>query len=177
VQANVFGVGRYTVTVDLPASGGLYPTANVSYRGTDVGQVTDVQVTDTGVRAVLSLKSDVQVPSNSEAEVHSRSAIGEQYLDFVPKSDGSRPLKDGDVIATADTRIPPDIATLLDAANTAITAIPPDNLKTLIDEGNTAVAGLGPICPGSSTAPPSWRSTRVTRSTRCPSSSMTRDPY
>lgn len=144
VQANVFGVGRYTVTVDLPASGGLYPTANVSYRGTDVGQVTDVQVTDTGVRAILSLKSDVGVPSNSEAEVHSRSAIGEQYLDFVPKNDGSRPLKDGDVIATADTRIPPDIATLLDAANTAITAIPPDNLKTVVDEGNTAVAGLGP---------------------------------
>jgi phospholipid/cholesterol/gamma-HCH transport system substrate-binding protein len=31
----LFGVGRYTVAVDLPVSGGLYPRANVTYRGTD----------------------------------------------------------------------------------------------------------------------------------------------
>jgi phospholipid/cholesterol/gamma-HCH transport system substrate-binding protein len=34
----LLGIGRYTVTVDLPASGGLYPTSVVNYRGTESRQ-------------------------------------------------------------------------------------------------------------------------------------------
>src|SRR6202007_872964 len=56
----------------------------------------------------------------------------------------SPPLKDGDVIPLTDTSVPPDINALLSAANTALQAIPPDNLKTVIDESYTAVGGLGP---------------------------------
>lgn len=144
IQANLFGVGRYTVLVDLSAAGGLYPTAAVTYRGSDVGEVESVDVADTGVRATLALNSDINIPSDSKAEVHSRSAVGEQYLDFVPRNGQSPPLKDGDVVPVAQTQIPPDIATLLDAANTAIKAIPPDNLKTVVDEADIAVKGLGP---------------------------------
>jgi phospholipid/cholesterol/gamma-HCH transport system substrate-binding protein len=44
----------------------------------------------------------------------------------------------------ARTSVPPDINSLLDATNTALEAIPRDNLKTVIDESYTAVAGLGP---------------------------------
>ena len=38
--ALLLGVGRYTVTVELPAAGGLYASGNVTYRGTEVGRVT-----------------------------------------------------------------------------------------------------------------------------------------
>ena len=58
----LLGVGRYTVTVDLPASGGLYPTSVVTYRGTEIGRVKSVDVTHDGVRAVLNLNSDDQGP-------------------------------------------------------------------------------------------------------------------
>ncbi len=37
----MFGVGQYTVTVQLPQAAGLYQTGNVTYRGTNVGRVTD----------------------------------------------------------------------------------------------------------------------------------------
>jgi phospholipid/cholesterol/gamma-HCH transport system substrate-binding protein len=40
--------------------------------------------------------------------------------------------------------VPPDINSLLDATNTALLAIPNDNLKTVIDESYTAFGGLGP---------------------------------
>src|SRR6202171_4755013 len=33
----LFGVGHYTVAVQLPEAGGLYERANVTYRGTEVG--------------------------------------------------------------------------------------------------------------------------------------------
>jgi phospholipid/cholesterol/gamma-HCH transport system substrate-binding protein len=113
----LFGVGHYKVTVQLPEAGGLYERGNVTYRGTEVGQVKSVHLTDSGVEAVLSLRSDVKIPSNLDAEVHSQSAVGEQYLALLPRNDGAPPLKDGDVIPVSRTTVPPDINSLLDSTN------------------------------------------------------------
>jgi phospholipid/cholesterol/gamma-HCH transport system substrate-binding protein len=144
LPAKLFGVGRYTVTVELPRTGGLYGGGNVTYRGTEVGRVQDVRLTQTGVVAELSLKSGIDIPSDLVAEVHSQSAIGEQYVALLPRTGDAPPLRDGDVIPLADTSVPPDVNTLLADANTGLRAIPGDNLKTVIDESYTAVGGLGP---------------------------------
>jgi phospholipid/cholesterol/gamma-HCH transport system substrate-binding protein len=144
LPAMLFGVGRYTVTMELPKSGGLYESGNVTYRGTEVGRVESVRLSDTGVEAVLSLTSGIKIPSDLTAEVHSQSAVGESYVMLLPRDGSSPPLKNGDVIALADTSVPPDVNALLAAANTGLLAIPRDNLKTVIDESFTAVGGLGP---------------------------------
>jgi phospholipid/cholesterol/gamma-HCH transport system substrate-binding protein len=145
LPTTLFGVGHYTVTVQLPQAGGLYQSGNVTYRGTEVGRVEDVRLTDSGhVEAVLSLRSDVSIPSDLEAEVHSQSAVGEQYVALLPRSGNAAPLKNGDVIPLKDTKVPPDINSLLDAANRGLQAIPQENLKTVIDESYTAIGGLGP---------------------------------
>jgi phospholipid/cholesterol/gamma-HCH transport system substrate-binding protein len=140
----LFGVGHYKVTVQLPEAGGLYERGNVTYRGTEVGQVKSVHLTDSGVEAVLSLRSDVKIPSNLDAEVHSQSAVGEQYLALLPRNDGAPPLKDGDVIPVSRTTVPPDINSLLDSTNRGLEAIPQGNLKTVIGESYTAFRDLGP---------------------------------
>ena len=140
----LLGIGRYTVTVDLPASGGLYPTSVVTYRGTEIGRVKSVETTRDGVQAVLVLNSDTPVPSDVSAAVHSRSAVGEQFLELTPKSTNAQKLRDGDVIPVGRVQIPADIGSLLDATNRALKAIPPDNLRTVVDEADKAVGGLGP---------------------------------
>jgi phospholipid/cholesterol/gamma-HCH transport system substrate-binding protein len=141
----MFGIGRYTVTVELPRSGGLYPSGNVTYRGTQVGKVESMHLSDSGgVEAVLSLNSGIAIPSNLKAEVHSQSAVGEQYVALLPRDDVSPPLKDGDVITRHETSVPPAIDALLDATNRGLQAIPHDSLKTTIDESYTAFGGLGP---------------------------------
>ncbi len=139
-----FGVGYYTVTVELPAAGGLYKNANVTYLGTGVGEVEAVRLDDTGVEAVLSLKSGIDIPNDSSAEVHSVSSVGEQYVALIPHSDDGVPLKNGDVIGRARTSIAPDVSELLDATNRGLEAIPRDNLQTAVDEASIAVGGLGP---------------------------------
>ncbi len=144
LPAMLFNTGRYTVIVELPQTGGLYSGGNVTYRGTEVGRVDSVRLTRTGVEAVLSLKSGIDVPSDLRAEVHSQSAIGEQYVALLPRSADGPPLRDGDVIPLADTSVPPDVNALLTDANAGLQAIPRDNLKTVIDESYTAVGGLGP---------------------------------
>jgi phospholipid/cholesterol/gamma-HCH transport system substrate-binding protein len=140
----LLGVGRYQITVDLPASGGLYPTSVVNYRGSEVGIVKSVDVTREGVRAVLSLKSGIAIPADVTAAVHSRSAVGEQFIELTPHSGTGSKLREGDVIPVGRTQIPVDIGSLLDTTNKALQAIPQDNLHTVVDEASKAVAGLGP---------------------------------
>src|SRR5947209_19763177 len=86
----LFGVGRYTVIVDLPTSGGLYPTSVVNYRGSEVGSVKSVNVTHDGVQAVLSLNSGIAIPSDVSVAVHSRSAVGEQFIELTPRADTAK---------------------------------------------------------------------------------------
>jgi phospholipid/cholesterol/gamma-HCH transport system substrate-binding protein len=140
----LFGIGQYSVTMRLPDASGLYERANVTYRGTAVGQVKNVHLTDIGVVADLSLRSDVKIPSDLDAQVHSTSAVGEQYVALLPREGTAPPLKNGDVIPRDRTSGPPDINALLDATNRGLEAIPGDNLKTTIDEAYTAFGGLGP---------------------------------
>ncbi|MGU3497769.1 MCE family protein [Mycobacterium sp. C31M] len=145
LPAKLFDVGQYTVTLELAKAGGLYPTANVTYRGTEVGRVESVALRPGGgVEAVMSLRSGIDIPSDLQAGVHSQSAIGEQYVELLPRNDTSSPLREGDVIGVENTFIPPDINSLLGAASAGLQAIPGDNLKTTIDEAYLAVGGLGP---------------------------------
>jgi phospholipid/cholesterol/gamma-HCH transport system substrate-binding protein len=140
----LFGAGHYTVTVELPQSGGLYKNANVTYRGTEVGRVEEMRLTENNVEAVLSLESGVALPSDLDAQVHSANAVGEQYVALLPRDASSPPLKNGDVIPLSQTSVPPDINDLLDATNRGLATIPHDNLKTAVDEAYVAVGGLGP---------------------------------
>jgi phospholipid/cholesterol/gamma-HCH transport system substrate-binding protein len=140
----LFGVGHYRVTLELPTAAGLYASGNVTYRGTEVGRVESVGLTDSGVDAVLSLNSGVPIPADLDAEVHSQTAAGEQFVALRPRSGNPPMLKNGDIIPQNRASVPPDISSLLAATNRGIAAIPHDNLKTVIDEGYTAVGGLGP---------------------------------
>lgn len=144
LPSNLFGIGRYTVRLELARSGNLYANSNVTYRGTKVGRVTGVQLTNSGVEADLSLNSGIPIPSDLDAQVRSATAIGEQYVALLPRNGTSAPLKNGSVIPRNRTSVPPEISSLLDAANRGVKAIPNDNLKTVVDESYTALGGLGP---------------------------------
>jgi phospholipid/cholesterol/gamma-HCH transport system substrate-binding protein len=128
----------------FPRAAGLYATANVTYRGTEVGRVTDVHLTDSGVAADLSLRSDVPIHSDLDAQVHSVTSLGEQYVALTPRNGDSAALKNGDVIPVDRTLVPPDINGLVETTNRGLQAIPGDSLKTAVDESYTAVGGLGP---------------------------------
>lgn len=141
----LFGAGHYRVTLELPETGGLYPRSNVTYRGSQVGRVEEVGLTDRGtVEAKLSLTSDVPIPADLDAAVHSQTAVGELFVELMPRSGEGPDLRDGDVIPLDRTTVPMDVNTLLDATNRGLQAIPGDNLRTAVDEAYLAVGGLGP---------------------------------
>ena len=140
----MLGIGEYRVTLELPKSGGLYERSNVTYRGSHVGIVNSVNLTDSGVAADLSLDSSVEIPADLVAEVHSRSAVGELFVELIPQSADGPTLRDGDIISEDRARVPTDVNTVLDLTNRGLEAIPRDNLQTVVDEAYIAVGGLGP---------------------------------
>src|SRR5271170_8281943 len=107
IQApTLLGIGKMTISLELPATGGLYRFSNVTYRGVQVGKVTAVSLTAKGAKATLSLGTSPKIPANLHADVLSVSAVGEQYVDLRPRTDSAPYLHDGSVFAMHDTTIP-----------------------------------------------------------------------
>ena len=136
------GLGHYTLKADLPSSGGLYRTANVTYRGATIGKVTAVEPTRTGVVATMSIDDRYKIPSNATANVHSVSAVGEQYIDLVSKGNPGKFFSPGQTLT--DGTVPEDIGTALAAVDRGLAALPKDKIASLLDETSQAVGGLGP---------------------------------
>jgi phospholipid/cholesterol/gamma-HCH transport system substrate-binding protein len=139
---SLVGIGQYQLKADLPASGGLYPTANVTYRGITIGKVTDVEPTERGAQATMSIDSRYKVPADASANVHSVSAVGEQYLDLVSEAKGGRFFSPGQTITNGT--VPSEIGPALDTANRGLSVLPKDKIAQLLDETAQAVGGLGP---------------------------------
>ena len=136
------GVGQYRLVAELPASGGLYRTSNVTYRGIQIGRVTKVEPTKNGVRATLTIDSRHKIPIDASANVHSVSAIGEQYLDLVSTGNPGKFFEPGQTITKGT--VPSEIGPALDAANRGLSVLPKRKIASLLDETAQAVGGLGP---------------------------------
>ena len=144
IQApTLLGIGRMTVTLELPATGGLYQFSNVTYRGVQLGKVTSVGLTPTGAKATLSLSTSPKVPANLTAKVLSVSAVGEQYVDLQPNTDSPPYLHDGSVIAVRDTTIPQPVGPMLDQVSALVDSIPKAKLGQLLDETFQGFNGTG----------------------------------
>jgi phospholipid/cholesterol/gamma-HCH transport system substrate-binding protein len=160
----LLGIGRITVTLELPSAGGLYRFSNVTYNGVEVGKVTNVGLTPNGAEATLSLGTSPKIPEALTAEVRSISAVGEQYVDLRPSidappflGDGSK-IRDGQKIRVGGTtilqavKIPDPVEPMLEKTTKLIDSIPKDRLTdgvpkdrltALIDESFTAFNGSG----------------------------------
>ncbi len=139
---SLVGIGQYKLHADLPRSGGLYATANVTYRGTQIGKVTAVEPTENGARATMSIDSRYKIPADATANVHSVSAIGEQYLDLVSTGNPGQYLQEGATIT--ESTVPSEVGPALDAANEGLAVLPKEKIDLLLTETANAVGGLGP---------------------------------
>lgn len=144
LQAPVLlGFGRIAVTLQLPRTGGLYEFSNVTYRGVEVGKVTDVRPTRDGATVTMSLKTSPKIPADLEATVRSVSAVGEQYVDLAPRSDDGPYLVDGSVITGDESSIPQAVGPMLEQMSALVESIPKGSLSGLLDESFNALNGTG----------------------------------
>ena len=139
---SLVGIGQYKLYADLPRSGGLYATANVTYRGTTIGKVLEVKPTENGAQAEMSIDSQFKIPVDASANVHSVSAIGEQYLDLVSTGNPGQFFSDGQTIT--ESYVPSEVGPALDSAYRGLEVLPKEKIDSLLTETANAVGGLGP---------------------------------
>ncbi|MGW0037074.1 MCE family protein [Gordonia sp. NPDC003376] len=142
----VVGIGVYTVTAQLPDSGGIFTNAEVTYLGIPVGRVGELRLSAEGVDVDLQLDSSApDIPESSVAVVAARSAIGEQYIDLQPSKIDGRYLADGSVITRAS--IPPKVEDVVASAIDLSESIPLDDLHTVITELGKGFGGQNENLP------------------------------
>jgi phospholipid/cholesterol/gamma-HCH transport system substrate-binding protein len=136
--------GYYVVKLDLPQAGGLYPNADVTYRGVSVGRVGALRLEPGGVQADLNISASApRIPADTQVVVADLSAVGETYVDLRPRTATGPYLGAGSVISQAGTQIPPPVTDLLGAVDSLATSLPAGSLRTLIDELYYAFNGQG----------------------------------
>lgn len=141
----LFGTRGYQVTVRLADSGGVFPNAEVTYRGVTVGRVERLRLSDDGIDVLLDIDDDAPpIPAGARAVVANRSAVGEQYVDLVPDRAGGPYLADGSVIPRHRTALPTSPETLLSSVDALVTSVPKESLRTTVDELDKAFRDAGP---------------------------------
>ncbi|WP_156747335.1 MCE family protein, partial [Mycobacterium sp. E2462] len=86
--------------------------------------------------------SRYKIPVDASADVHSVSAVGEQYLDLVSTGHPGKFLSPGQTITKGT--VPAEIGPALDTANRGLSVLPKEKIGQLLDETAQSVGGLGP---------------------------------
>lgn len=131
----------YRVVVELPESGGLLPNQDVTLRGVRIGRVQQLDITPSGVAAIVDVTSKVSIPQSSKVRVSGLSPAGEQYIDYVAESDAGPYLRDGSVIGGDLAAVPVSLADLLAHADGALAQVDPAKLELIKRELSMNQAG------------------------------------
>ena len=129
------------VGVTLPRSGGLYKGSEVTYRGVRVGRVTELNLSDGGVRAMVRLDSTAHVPRDARPKVRSLSPVGEQYIDFQPGSAAGPFLASGDVVRGSAEDLPTALATTAINLDKLIKQIDPATVRLVLTQTAEGLEG------------------------------------
>ena len=138
--------GGYTVRADFADSGGIFPGAEVTYRGVPVGRVGALRLTGSdGVSVALDIKDGApRIPADTLAVVANRSAVGEQYVDLQPRTSQGPYLLAGSSIPRGSTRVPLPTTDLVLSLDRLVNSVGKDDLRVTVDELDKAFSGTGP---------------------------------
>lgn len=137
------GIGVYSVKAEFDDASGLYPKALVTFHGVKVGQVTSVSLTPTMAVATFRLDDGTSIPANVDAELHSTSAIGEQYVDLVPKGTPTGTLTGGTTLGLSRTVPMPQISPVLNSLNHLLQSVPLNATTNVLNQINTGLGSQG----------------------------------
>ncbi|HSV39071.1 MAG TPA: MCE family protein, partial [Nocardioidaceae bacterium] len=138
---SMVGIGVYDVHVDFADASGLYPRAQVTFHGVKVGRVAKLEVSDDGAVATLRIKNGVDIPSSATAELHSTSAIGEQYVDLVTDDSAAPYLADGSRIPRERAIAMPQITPMLNSLNRLLASVPREQTRRVLSQVGDGLGG------------------------------------
>ncbi len=93
----LFTTGTYSLSIEFADISGLEPDDMVSVSGLRIGKVDAFDLEGLKVLVTISISPDVQLPTDSQAQIKSLGMVGEKFIDIRP---GTAPnfLEDGDTL-------------------------------------------------------------------------------
>lgn len=143
---------RTNVSMDVPDINGLVVGSNVLLRGAPVGKVTKTATSVEAATVDFYIDGRFRVPVDTEVRLENLSALGESYLQLLPRSDGGPMLVDYQRIATESVIQPPSISELATSVVRVLDQLDPDALERIISESNTALPDPTTVLPNISRA-------------------------
>lgn len=151
----VFGVGyigfsvlkldpmsdRLTVTAEIPTSGGVMETSDVTLRGVHIGNVVSVRQVPGGLTVRMELDEGTQVPVNAQMRVANLSAAGEQFIDFSTERLVGPFLTNGARIPRSNVRVGSTVAESLTTIDEMTSALDPSKVTELVANARQGLDG------------------------------------
>ena len=130
--------GRTNLSMAVPEINGIVADSNVLLRGAPVGKVVSTKTSIKAATIDFYVDPGYQIPVDSEVRLENLSALGESYLELLPRSSNGPMLKDGQQIATEAVVQPPSISELTASVVRLLDQLEPGALQRIIREADTA---------------------------------------
>lgn len=138
-----FGTKSYTAVLEHTA--GLRKGEDVQIHGVPVGEVTKIELADSHVLVHFDVDGDIDLGSDTSAEVKVATLLGTHYLQVTPKGSGS--LADGR-IPLSRTSVPYNLQDVLEGGTENLEKLDADKLaEALSAVSDTLSATTGDIKP------------------------------
>jgi phospholipid/cholesterol/gamma-HCH transport system substrate-binding protein len=115
---------------------GLLPNDNVKVAGVPVGKVRGIKIVDGRARVTFTVRTDVKLPSDSEAAVRWRNLLGQRYV-YVYPGTASTMLEKGEAVRRTKSVV--ELGELFNRLGPIVEAIDPAKVNQFLD---TIVAAL-----------------------------------
>ncbi|OBA70285.1 hypothetical protein A5641_13230 [Mycobacterium sp. 1554424.7] len=153
---------RTSVSMAVHDIGGLVVGSSVQLRGVPIGAVTGITTSLAGATVNFYIDSHYKIPVDSDIRLENLSALGEAYVEFVPRSEGGPMLQDGQRLATDAITQPPSISDLATTVVRVLNQFDPPALERIVDETDAALPSPTTVLPNLSRTATLLRNTAAT---------------
>jgi len=119
----------------------------VLLRGAPVGKVTNTGTSIQTATIGFYVVGNFRIPVDTEVRLENLSALGESYIELVPRSDGGQMLKDNQHIAGESVVQQPSISELATSVVRVLNQLDPDALRRIIGESDAALPDPTTVLP------------------------------
>jgi phospholipid/cholesterol/gamma-HCH transport system substrate-binding protein len=143
---------RTNLSMDVPDVNGIVVDSNVLLRGAPVGKVTNTKASAQAATIDFYVDGRYHIPVDTEVRLENLSALGESYIELIPRSDGGQMLRDNERISAKSVVQPPSISELATSVVRVLNQLDPDALKRIISESDAALPDPNTVLPNLSRA-------------------------
>jgi phospholipid/cholesterol/gamma-HCH transport system substrate-binding protein len=143
---------RTNLSMDVPDVNGLVVDSNVLLRGAPVGKVSGMRTSLQASTIDFYVDGQYRIPDDSEVRLENLSALGESYIEFVPRSDAGKTFQDGQRISTKSVTQQPSVSELTTSVVRVLNQLDPGAVKRIIGEADAALPDPNAALPNLSNA-------------------------